>query len=50
MLFLGFIFEEREITWLSWLEKPLARIGKLDQLSVVVAGIVLVLRWFVPRR
>ena len=43
MLFLGFIFEEREITWLSWLEKPLARIGKLDQLSVVVAGIVLVL-------
>lgn len=43
MLFLGFIFEEREITWLSWLEKPLARIGKLDQLSVVVAGVILVL-------
>jgi len=38
MLFLDFVFdEEREITWLSWLEKPLARIGKLDQLSVVVA-------------
>ncbi|RHA44489.1 DUF475 domain-containing protein [Cellulomonas rhizosphaerae] len=43
MLFLGFIFEEREITWLSWLEKPLAKIGKLDQLSVVIAGIALVL-------
>lgn len=43
MLFLGFIFEDREITWLSWLEKPLARIGRLDQLSVVVAGIILVL-------
>lgn len=43
MLFLGFIFEDREITWLSWLEKPLAKIGRLDQLSVVVAGIVLVL-------
>ncbi|MFY2790213.1 DUF475 domain-containing protein [Rhodococcus sp. MALMAid1271] len=43
MLFLGFIFEDREITWLSWLEKPLARIGKLDQLSVVVAGLLLVL-------
>jgi hypothetical protein len=37
MLFLDFMFEEREITWLSWIEKPLARIGKLDQLSVVVA-------------
>ena len=43
MLFLGFVFEDREITWLSWLEKPLARIGKLDQLSVVVAGLLLVL-------
>src|SRR5690349_7595797 len=43
MLFLDFIFEDREITWLSWLEKPLAKIGKLDQLSVVVGGILLVL-------
>nr|WP_314143719.1 DUF475 domain-containing protein [uncultured Rhodococcus sp.] len=43
MLFLGFIFEDRDITWLSWLEKPLARIGRLDQLSVVVAGLLLVL-------
>lgn len=38
MLFLNYIFEEREITWLSWLERPLARIGRLEQLSVVVAG------------
>jgi hypothetical protein len=37
MIFLDFIFEERDITWLSWLERPLARIGKLDQLSVVIA-------------
>jgi hypothetical protein len=37
MLFLDFVFEERELTWLSWLERPLARIGKLDQLSVVIA-------------
>ena len=37
LLFLDFILEEREITWLSWLERPLARIGKLDQLSVVIA-------------
>ncbi|MBC7301654.1 MAG: DUF475 domain-containing protein [Nocardia sp.] len=43
MLFLNFIFEEREITWLSWLEKPLAKAGKLDMLAVVVAGTGLVL-------
>lgn len=42
MLFLDWLFEEKEITWLSWLEKPLQRIGSLDQLSVVVAGIALV--------
>jgi uncharacterized protein len=43
MLFLDFIFEERDITWLSWLERPLARIGKLDQLSVVVASVLLII-------
>lgn len=37
MIFLDFIFEEREHTWLAWLEKPLARLGKLDVLSVLVA-------------
>jgi hypothetical protein len=43
MLFLDFIFEERDITWLSWLERPLGRIGKLDQLSVVVASVLLII-------
>jgi uncharacterized protein len=43
MLFLGFMFEERELTWLSWIERPLAKIGKLDQLSVVVALVLLVI-------
>jgi uncharacterized protein len=42
MLFLDFIFEGRAVTWLSWLERPLGRIGKLDQLSVVVALVLLV--------
>jgi hypothetical protein len=37
LLFLDFILEERELTWLTWVERPLARIGKLDQLSVVIA-------------
>jgi hypothetical protein len=43
MLFLDFIFEERDITWLSWLERPLARMGKLDMLGVVVASVLLLL-------
>lgn len=43
LLFLNFIFEERDITWLSWLERPLAKAGKLDMLSVVVAGVGLIL-------
>ncbi|GIJ60578.1 hypothetical protein Vau01_080940 [Virgisporangium aurantiacum] len=37
MIFLDFIFEERDFVWLRWLERPLAKIGKLDQLSVVIA-------------
>lgn len=43
MLFLNFILEDREVKWLSWLERPLAAIGKLDQLAVVIAGGTLVL-------
>ncbi|MFD7895625.1 DUF475 domain-containing protein [Streptomyces sp. MnatMP-M17] len=41
MIFLDFIFEEREIAWLSWLERPLAKLGKVDMLSVCIALIVL---------
>lgn len=43
MLFLDFIFEDRDIKWLHWIEEPLARIGRLDQLSVVVALLALVI-------
>jgi hypothetical protein len=42
LLFLDFVFEEREITWLTPIEKGLAKIGKLDQLSVIVTLIALV--------
>jgi hypothetical protein len=42
MLFLNFIFESRELTWLSVIERPLARIGKLDQLPVVVSMVALI--------
>jgi uncharacterized protein len=37
MIFLDFIFEERDFVWLRWIERPLAKIGRLDQLSVVIA-------------
>jgi hypothetical protein len=43
MLFLDFIFTDREIVWLAWLERPLAKIGKLDQLSIVIAAGTLVI-------
>jgi hypothetical protein len=41
LLFLDFIFEARAVTWLAWLERPLAKLGRLDQLSVMVASIAL---------
>jgi uncharacterized protein len=37
MIFLDFIFEERQIRWLNRIEALLAKVGKLDQLSVVIA-------------
>lgn len=43
MLFLDFIFEERDIKWLRWLEAPLAKIGKLDYATVIVAAGALLL-------
>jgi uncharacterized protein len=38
MIFLDFVFdEEREVQWLSVIERPLARIGRLTSLSVIVS-------------
>lgn len=42
MLFLDFVLEEREVAWLVWLERPLARIGRLDQVAVVIGLVLLV--------
>ncbi|MBV9922144.1 MAG: DUF475 domain-containing protein [Pseudonocardia sp.] len=42
MLFLDWLFEDRDIRWLSWLEKPLAKIGQLSRLAIVIALVVLV--------
>lgn len=41
MIFLDFLFEDRDIKWLGWLERPLARLGKVDMLSVCIALILL---------
>ncbi len=41
MIFLDFIFEDRDIKWLGRLERPLARLGKVDMLSICVALIAL---------
>ncbi len=41
MIFLDFIFEDRDIKWLAWLERPLAKLGKVDMLSACIALIVL---------
>ncbi|KAB2351430.1 DUF475 domain-containing protein [Actinomadura rudentiformis] len=41
MIFLDWLFDEREERWLALLEAPLARFGRLDQLSVIIAGTAL---------
>ncbi|TLS47238.1 DUF475 domain-containing protein [Streptomyces montanus] len=43
MIFLDFIFEDRDIKWLAWLERPLAKLGKVDMLSACIALIVLLI-------
>ncbi|MCY7343574.1 MAG: DUF475 domain-containing protein [Pseudonocardia sp.] len=42
MLFLDWMFEDRDIRWLAWLERPLARIGQLNRVSIVLALVALV--------
>ena len=41
MLFLDFVFEDHDVKWLKPLEKPLAKMGMLERLSVIVALLVL---------
>lgn len=42
VLFLDFLFYDRDIKWLKWIEIPFARIGRLGQVSLVVTGLALV--------
>lgn len=41
LVFLNFIFDEKEILWFEWLEHKLARFGKVDAMSVFVALLLL---------
>ena len=43
MIFLDFIFEDRDIKWLAWLERPLAKLGKVDMLAVCISLICLLI-------
>ncbi|MCZ2401910.1 DUF475 domain-containing protein [Paenarthrobacter sp. Z7-10] len=42
MIFLDFMFEERDIRWLGFLEKPLAKVGKFNSAALVVGLVALV--------
>ncbi|MGB6245094.1 DUF475 domain-containing protein [Gordonia sp. (in: high G+C Gram-positive bacteria)] len=43
MLFLGFVFDQRELPWLAWIERPLMALGRIRQMSVVIAAGLLVI-------
>ncbi|MEV8403147.1 DUF475 domain-containing protein [Streptomyces niveus] len=43
MIFLSFIFEDRETKWLGWIERPLAKLGQVEMLSVCLSLIVLLI-------
>ncbi|BFO18666.1 DUF475 domain-containing protein [Streptomyces sp. KM77-8] len=43
MIFLDFVFQDRDVKWLSWLERPLAGLGRVDMLSVCLALIILLI-------
>ncbi len=41
MIFLDFMFEDRDILWLRWLERPLLFVGRLPMVNVVIALVLL---------
>lgn len=43
MIFLDWLFEEKAIKWLRPLEAALERLGRLNQLAVVIAGILVLI-------
>lgn len=47
LVFLNFLFDEKEVLWFEWLERRLARFGKIDAMSVFVAllSLMIALQW-----
>ncbi len=47
MIFLDFFLQSREHKWIIWIERPLARLGGIESLSIVVAlcGLLAAARW-----
>lgn len=43
LVFLNFVFDDKDIHWFGWLEKRLAKFGKVDAMSVFVAIIALMI-------
>jgi len=43
LIFLTFIFEDRDTKWLHFIEKPLAKVGKLANLSYVLTGVFILI-------
>ncbi|MDN5759745.1 MAG: DUF475 domain-containing protein [Tomitella sp.] len=41
LLFLHFVFTRREITWLTWIERPLSKLGGVTGLPLVIAAALL---------
>ncbi|MBO1529887.1 DUF475 domain-containing protein [Psychrobacter sp. F1192] len=41
LVFLNFVFDDKDVHWFNWLETRLAKLGKVDAMSVFVALIVL---------
>ncbi|MGB6040348.1 MAG: DUF475 domain-containing protein [Gordonia sp. (in: high G+C Gram-positive bacteria)] len=42
MLFLGYFFERRELTWLSWIERPMMMLGSVKSSAAAIALAILV--------
>jgi hypothetical protein len=47
LIFLDFMFAEREVKWLLPIERPLARIGRLNQMSTMIVLALLAVLWYV---
>lgn len=43
LVFLNFVFDDKDVHWFEWLESRLAKLGKVDAMSVFIALIVLMI-------